>query len=455
MSSREVVSAFRSGRPSVSWPRPWIALVIVFGLMAIVVAAPSSPTAWATALAGRAASAPTSNGGSRIIGVPSGRCLDVIGGSTAPGTRVQLWDCLGDPQQAWVYSAGRLEVYSGAEVMCLDANDNYGGANGTPVQVWTCTGKSNQAWTAAPDGTLRSVAYGLCLDAINGGKTNGTLLQLWRCIGDAQQDWVGAPTPNGGGPVKGLGSGRCLDVPGASISPGARPWLWDCLGDAQQQWRLNGRELQVYDDKCLDATNDGTTPGTPVQIWYCNGYPQQQWAWDADGTIRSLPSGLCLQPVNQGTSNGTQLQLSNCTGSGGQVWTRATPPVAPAPTPAVSPTPVPTPIPLPKAPHHLNVRLVLSWNWRGGTTWLAKATIGRFPARMRLTIRCSGRGCGHSRKVTARGRRSVHRVLRALVGGRYRAGDVLHIKFTAPGLTPERAEVIIRDGRKPRVGVAK
>jgi hypothetical protein len=119
------------------------------------------------------------------------------------------------------------------------------------------------------------------------------------------------------------------------------------------------------------------------------------------------------------------------------------------------PGPITTPIPLPKPLHRLKVRMLLSWNWRHGTTWLDKATIGRFPARMRLTIRCTGRGCGHPRTVTARGGRAVNRLLRALAGRRYRAGDVLHITFTAPGRTPERAEVIIRDGRKPRVRAAK
>lgn len=74
---------------------------------------------------------------------------------------------------------------------------------------------------------------------------------------------------------------------------------------------------------------------------------------------------------------------------------------------------------------------------------------------MRLTIRCTGRGCGHPRVVTGRGRGAVHRLLRALAGRRYRAGDVLHITFAAPGRRPERAEVIIRDGRKPRVRAAE
>lgn len=437
----------RSARRSVCRAAWSLVIGIVCGLALIALIAPRAG-ATTTAVAGQAAAAPASNGGSRIVEVPSGRCLDVSDGSTTPGARAQLWDCLGDPQQAWVFSGGQLEVYAGGETRCLDADDNYGGANGTPIQVWSCTGKSNQEWTAEADGTLRSVAYGLCLDAIGGETANGTKLQLWQCNGGAQQDWVGPPVPNGGGPVKNLGSGRCLDVLDASISPGARPQLWDCLGDAQQQWQLNGRALQVYADKCLDATNDGTAPGTPVQIWYCLQNPQQQWSWGADGTIRSLPSGLCLEPVNQDLTNGTQLVLWTCTGSAAQAWSRATP--APAPPPE-STAPVSTPIPRPAVRHALRVRLVLSWTWRGAITWLHRATIGTFPGRTRITIRCHGRGCGRHAAVSARGHRSVHRLLRALGGRRYRPGDVLFITLTAPGYLSERAAITIRSGREPRV----
>ncbi len=170
----------------------------------------------------------------------------------------------------------------------------------------------------------------------------------------------------------------------------------------------------------------------------------------ADGTIRSLPSGLCLEPVNQDTADGTQLVLWSCTGSAAQDWSRGIPAPAPAP-PPVSTAPVSTPIPRPTLRHALRVKLVLSWTWRGVSTWLHKATIGAFPGRTRLTIRCKGRGCGRHTTVTARGHRSVHRLLRTLAGRRYRTGDVLSISLTAPNYLAERADVSIRSGRKPRV----
>jgi hypothetical protein len=410
--------------------------------------------AWS--VAARAATAPTSNGGSRITGVPSGLCLDVTNGSTVWGTAVQLWNCLGDPQQAWVYTGGQLEVY-GDPALCLDANGNDLGANGTPIDVWGCNGAANQKWIAYPDGTLRSAANGRCLDAIDGGKSNGTRLQLWDCIGDAQQDWVGPPIPNGGGLVIDGSSHMCLDVTGASISPGAALQLYSCLGDAQQQWQLVGRQLQVYADKCLDATADPSN-GTRVVIEYCDGSPEQQWSWGSDGTIRSLPTGLCLDAVNDGQTDGTQVQLWKCLGETWQSWSRSvTTAPAPAPTPTapitqpVSTTPVSTPLPRPTIRNTLAVRLVLRWTWSYGTTWLHRARIGSLPDRTRLLIRCRGRGCPRRRTDAAVGARRVRRLLRALAGDRYRSGDVLDITLSATGYLPERAEVIIRRARKPLV----
>ena len=122
------------------------------------------------------------------------------------------------------------------------------------------------------------------------------------------------------------------------------------------------------------------------------------------------------------------------------------------PEPPVVTTPVPTPIPRPKARHTLKVRLSLSWTWRYAITRLDTAKIiGGLPGRTRATLRCAGRGCPRRRTVSATGARHVKRLLRSLHGRRYRAGDVLRITLTAPGYGAERAELVFRYGRLPRV----
>src|SRR4051794_41412897 len=54
-----------------------------------------------------------------IVGVASGRCLDVTGNSTALKTRVIIWDCHGQANQIWTLTAaGELRVFNGTR--CLD-----------------------------------------------------------------------------------------------------------------------------------------------------------------------------------------------------------------------------------------------------------------------------------------------------------------------------------------------
>jgi hypothetical protein len=115
------------------------------------------------------------------------------------------------------------------------------------------------------------------------------------------------------------------------------------------------------------------------------------------------------------------------------------------------PVPVPIPTPKPRA-RTLRVRLTVSWTWNRATTRVGKVRVGTFPWRTRLQFQCKGRGCPrHRGKDLANGIRGVHKLLHALVGRRYRAGDRLVITLQAPGYRQERAELDFRWGRKPNV----
>jgi len=144
----------------------------------------------------------------------------------------------------------------------------------------------------------------------------------------------------------------------------------------------------------------------------------------------------------------------------------APPPPAPAPAPpkpsptppATTPTSTPvatvpqtTVIPRPTGRRALKVRVAIRWTWDRATTRLVGVTIGSFPGSTRLSLTCGGGGCPRHRTLTARGRRGLHRLLRELRGHRYLAGDVLTISLTATNYLPERAAIVFRWGRKPRV----
>jgi hypothetical protein len=73
-----------------------------------------------------------------------GKCVDISGGGTANGTKIQLWDCNGTGAQQWRYRAwqGLVNPQSGR---CLD-DPNGNTTNGTQLQIWDCNGTAAQVW---------------------------------------------------------------------------------------------------------------------------------------------------------------------------------------------------------------------------------------------------------------------------------------------------------------------
>ncbi|SEC34722.1 Ricin-type beta-trefoil lectin domain-containing protein [Streptomyces sp. 3213] len=136
----------------------------------------------------------TSGGGGGTTGalhaVGAGKCLEVPGSSTTPGTQTRIRDCSGGANQTWSHTAsGELGVSLAGSRLCLDASGQ-GTSPGTKVITWTCNGQSNQQWTLNTDGTVTSAQSGLCLDVSGAATANGTPVQLWTCNGQSNQKWT-------------------------------------------------------------------------------------------------------------------------------------------------------------------------------------------------------------------------------------------------------------------------
>ncbi|MEU4446130.1 PHB depolymerase family esterase [Actinosynnema sp. NPDC050801] len=126
--------------------------------------------------------------------VSAGKCLDVPGQTTTAGTRLQIWDCWGGPNQQWTATAaGELTVYSGSTSRCLDAEGG-GSTAGTAVIIWSCHGGVNQKWRLNADGSVTGTQSGLCLEVANAGTANGSPVRLWTCNGQSNQRWTHAAT---------------------------------------------------------------------------------------------------------------------------------------------------------------------------------------------------------------------------------------------------------------------
>jgi glucose/arabinose dehydrogenase/PKD repeat protein len=127
----------------------------------------------------------TGSGSGPIRGLAS-KCLDVAGGASADGTKVQLYTCNGSTAQNWTVTPGGTVKALGK---CLDLA-GAGTINGTKAQLYTCNNTGAQTWAAQADGTLRNPASGRCLDVSENNPADGQQIHLWDCLGAANQKWV-------------------------------------------------------------------------------------------------------------------------------------------------------------------------------------------------------------------------------------------------------------------------
>ncbi|MFX4294814.1 ricin-type beta-trefoil lectin domain protein [Streptomyces bohaiensis] len=130
---------------------------------------------------------PAGAGAGVIIGVDSGRCIDVRGGTAREGTPVQLYDCSGTDAQRWgFHSDGTVRAMG----HCMDVQRAHT-ANNTYVGLNRYHGADNQRWERLPNGSLRSVHSGKCPDAPRFGTHNGHHLVIRDGNGAANQLWRG------------------------------------------------------------------------------------------------------------------------------------------------------------------------------------------------------------------------------------------------------------------------
>lgn len=124
------------------------------------------------------------------------RVLDVVGGSTANGAPVHLWDRHDQPNQQWRFLPVEEDFYAiegiGSSKL-LEIPSDPDPDTQFSAALLTRTGSPNQHWTVveAGDGVIRLVnrATGQALEGQGGAPDNGTPIVQAPSSGHAHQQW--------------------------------------------------------------------------------------------------------------------------------------------------------------------------------------------------------------------------------------------------------------------------
>ncbi|MFJ4621544.1 RICIN domain-containing protein [Streptomyces sp. NPDC088812] len=166
----------------------WLAVLLVVPLL--VVGGSAEPAA---------AAVPVSGGTYTLAVTKSGKCLDVVDGSTANKALLQQWNCHAEQtNQQWRVNSrnGAFELQSVGSGKCVDVPDS-STVSGVQVQQYTCVGSANQLWkfTASGSGTYQvvNVGNGLCLSDLNAATTNGNPIIQETCTANTNKQWAFTP----------------------------------------------------------------------------------------------------------------------------------------------------------------------------------------------------------------------------------------------------------------------
>ncbi|MCB0977803.1 MAG: ricin-type beta-trefoil lectin domain protein [Acidimicrobiales bacterium] len=217
------------------------------------------------------------------------KCLAIRGGSTVPGTKLEIAVCDGSPSQRWVVEPVRsipppsspIRLYNAGGDNCLDVDINKTQDDlhvGDWAQAYPCLGetRTSQSFTFTTDGRLvSSKERGLCL-GWNDTDSRTNLVTVQNCDQYARQQWFLQGTQ-----LINLRNGKCLQ--------GGRDIDWIRL------------------ESCFDAATN----------------PAKQWTFEpASAPARAVPVryrnrqyGDCMQPASL-WGNGQSMIGVPCGGAG-------------------------------------------------------------------------------------------------------------------------------------------
>jgi hypothetical protein len=276
---------------------------------------------------------PSGSAAYALVNRYTGKCLDVNGGSTADGAKIQQWGCNGSSAQQWSLVAagnGAYQLISRVSNKCADLAA-WSTADGAFVNQWSCgANQANQQWRleTVADGWVRlaSVHSGKYVSIVNGSTADGAQIHVWPWLGNPDQQWRLAPV--GAVTLVNKNSSKCADVSGSGTTDGVNIQQWTCNGTNAQKWTFqhvdNGwyRIVSQVSGKLVDVNAGSTADGANIQQWGNTGCACQQWRVETlgDGSVRLVArhSGKVFDVASGGTADGTNIQQWTWNGSNAQ-----------------------------------------------------------------------------------------------------------------------------------------
>jgi hypothetical protein len=148
-----------------------------------------------------------------IVGVHSGKCVEIAGGSTANGAAVQIATCNGSARQQFRFESmgsGYHRIRNVGSNRCIDINAA-SMDDGASVIQWDCHSNPNQQFLANDRGNTVHELFarhsGKALDVNARSTADGTPLIQWASNGGTNQQFRLTPVEGGGGGTGTCGSG--------------------------------------------------------------------------------------------------------------------------------------------------------------------------------------------------------------------------------------------------------
>jgi hypothetical protein len=115
----------------------------------------------------------------------SGKCLKIEGRGTDDGAKLQLWRCIDDDSEKFMYNPFTQELKVKSSGKCLDlVRNDYKNR----IQQTQCTRDPGQKW-AYDNGLFKNMASGKCLNVERDSKEDGTHIIMYDCNAYGNMQW--------------------------------------------------------------------------------------------------------------------------------------------------------------------------------------------------------------------------------------------------------------------------